>query len=410
MSLSRDLAATLERLQAEGAQAVGLAISGGGDSMALLDLAEAPARALGLRLEAATVDHRLRSEAADEARMVAGHCAARDIRHEVLVWQHDGAPAGNIQAEARAARYGLLATWAARRGLSAVLLAHNLEDLAETFLIRLGRAAGLDGLSAMAPEVTRHGMRFVRPLLSVSRGDLRAHLQARGIAWAEDPSNSDPHYTRVKVRAALSALAGAGISVSAITRSARMLGESRGFIERLLLRDWQQLVRLEGGDLVIAALPEDDEAARRLLNAALREVGGQAYAPRHTALEDLRLRLRHQKRHTLSGCLITREGAGLRVAREERVAAGLRAAPGDWWDGRWRLSGPDLPGACVTALGPGILQIKGWREHTNLPRASLMAGPALWCEGRLIAAPLARPEPQWQLELRKGFGTLPFVH
>ncbi|RME16806.1 MAG: tRNA(Ile)-lysidine synthetase [Alphaproteobacteria bacterium] len=99
----------------DGVGTLGLAVSGGGDSMALLHLMATLAPARGLSLRAATVDHGLRPEAADEARFVAEVCARLGVPHETLVW--DGRAArGNLQAEARAARYRLLAGWAAGQG------------------------------------------------------------------------------------------------------------------------------------------------------------------------------------------------------------------------------------------------------------------------------------------------------
>lgn len=403
------VAAHLQDLHAQGVRSLGVAVSGGGDSLALLDLAVPLARGLGLRLEAATVDHRLRPEAADEARAVARYCAGQGVPHEILIW--DGSAAlGNIQAAARAGRYQALASWAQRRGLARVMIAHNIEDLAETFLIRLGRAAGLDGLAAMAPCFTRDGVQFTRPLLAVPGADLRAHLMARGLPWAEDPGNQDSHYTRVKMRRLLADLSQAGITAQAIAHSARALSDSRAWIERLVAEAWEARVTVQGGDLLIRALPGDEEAARRLLIAALQIVGGSAWTPRHRALQDLRDRLAEQKRHTLAGCLITRQGEALRISREYQRVHALTAPPGAWWDNRWRITGPDTPQTWTAALGAGLAQVADWRDFTDLPRASLLASPAIWGHDGLIAAPLARNEPQWQVELRKGFGTLPFLH
>ncbi len=143
--------------------------------MALMGLAAAA----GVAAEVATVDHGLRPEAADEARMVAGRAAALGFAHEILHW--DGrAASGNLPDAGRQARRRLLAEWAARRGLEAVVLAHTADDLAETFLMRLSRGAGVDGLSAMAGAFEAEGIRFLRPLLGVRRGALRAWLGGAG--------------------------------------------------------------------------------------------------------------------------------------------------------------------------------------------------------------------------------------
>ena len=130
---------------------VAVAVSGGGDSVALLLLLqETGARPLA----AVTVDHGLRPESAAEAAAVAALCSARGIAHTLLRWE-EPAGAGNLQARAREARRRLIGDWARGRGIGAVALGHTLDDQAETFLLRLARGSGVDGLSGMAPVMVR---------------------------------------------------------------------------------------------------------------------------------------------------------------------------------------------------------------------------------------------------------------
>lgn len=387
--------------------AVAVAVSGGGDSMALLDLVATHAPPAGVAVHAVTLDHGLRPEAAAEAAMVAAFCAARDVPHATLRWQGwDGA--GNLQAAARAARYRLIGAWARDQGMSEVMLGHTRDDVAETFLIRLGRAAGLDGLAHMAPRFEREGMRWTRPLLHHDRATLRAHLRARGISWIEDPSNHDPRFARVRARAALTALAPLGITADSIAHSAWGLLQAREAMARHMAGEWARLVRLDGGDLIVSGQAEA-ETRRRLLSAALHRVGGTGWPVRAAALADLMARLEHQPRHTLGGCLVTRKGGDWRIAREWQAVKGHVVPFDQEWDGRWRLAGPGTPGMEIRALGAGIALCPDWRA-TGLPRASLMAGPAVWRESELIAAPLARKSPEWRAILRPCFATAPIVH
>ncbi|MEZ5715745.1 MAG: tRNA lysidine(34) synthetase TilS [Paracoccaceae bacterium] len=174
---------------------VAVAVSGGGDSMALLLLIEHWAREHGAKLSAVTVDHGLRPEAAGEAAMVAAFCAGRGIPHDTLKWSGwDGK--GNLQAAARAARYRLIADWARAKGVETVCLGHTRDDQAETFLMRLARKAGSDGLRGMDRDFEREGLRWARPVLGIGRADLRAFLERRGVAWVEDPSNQDEGFDR----------------------------------------------------------------------------------------------------------------------------------------------------------------------------------------------------------------------
>ena len=136
---------------------------------------------------AATVDHGLRPGSGDEARQAGAAAQALGIPHEVLLWQRAGS--GNLMAAARDARLRLLSDWAHRHGLAAVVLGHTQDDQAETLMMRLNRGAGVDGLAAMAPLRAALGIRWLRPMLGLSRADLRHWLTARGIGWVDDPSN-----------------------------------------------------------------------------------------------------------------------------------------------------------------------------------------------------------------------------
>ena len=152
---------------------IGLAVSGGGDSMAMLGLAHAWARVWGVGLHVATVDHGLRPESADEAALVARECATLGHSHSTLKWTWDGQ--GNVQDQARRARLRLLGAWC--DGFSHVLMAHTADDVAETFLIRLARGSGVDGLSAMSARRNLDGFDVLRPCLDMTRAELRHYAK-----------------------------------------------------------------------------------------------------------------------------------------------------------------------------------------------------------------------------------------
>ena len=385
-----------------------IAVSGGGDSMALLDLAS---RLAPGRVRAVTLDHGLRPEAAAEATMVADFCAARGLSHQTLVWRGwDGQ--GNLQAEARDARYRLIGAWAREAGLAEVWLGHSRDDVAETLLIRLGRAAGLDGLSRMAQIFEREGMRWRRPLLDAGREELRAHLRAADLTWAEDPSNADPAYLRVRARQALPSLADLGISAEALSRSAAALAQSRTLIEEVMSAEWSARAWLEGGDILLRLEGAGPEVSRRLIRSALSWIGGGGWPVRQSAMAALAEHLSRAPHHTLAGCLVTRTTEGVRIAREWRAVRDLVGDGCAPWDGRWVLEPPaegKAEGLEVRALGEGIAACPDWRA-TGLPRRSLMAGPAVWKAEKLIAAPLAGLSAGWGAKLRPSFATHPFAH
>jgi len=195
---------------------IGIAVSGGSDSLGLLYglAAVVPPH----KLVALTVDHGLRPGSADEARWVKAQCRRLGIRHETLKW-HSGQPATGLQAAARAARYRLLGDAAARLGLGPVLTAHTQDDQNETVSMRRKRsssaeAPGLAGIPA-ATLFDEH-VWVLRPLLGFSRMAVRDLLRSRGVAdWVEDPSNTDQRFERVRVRALLKGKAPSGVGPEA---------------------------------------------------------------------------------------------------------------------------------------------------------------------------------------------------
>lgn len=368
----------------------GVAVSGGGDSMALLHILKSCADERGAVLEAATVDHGLRPGAAAEAAFVAETCAGLGIRHEILRWEGwDGA--GNVQAEARTARYRLLAEWAARRGLDGVALGHTLDDQAETFLMRLARRAGVDGLAAMDRQFRRDGMRFWRPALALERKELREFLTRHALDWRDDPSNDDERYDRVKARKALGVLEGLGIDRDTLSGVAGHLGAASHAL-KLCTRDTaRRIARIEAGDVVFereGLILAGSEIRRRLVAAALVWVSGAAYAPRQEALDLAEAAFARRKTHTLHGCLALSDKNCLRITREFNAVGDISAPIGALWDGRWRVTGPAGPGLEIRALGEAVKTCPDWRE-TGLPRDTLRASPAVWQGENLVAAPLA---------------------
>jgi tRNA(Ile)-lysidine synthase len=409
--------AELDRLVPTGAPdlaAVGVAVSGGGDSTALLILAAGWARERGRRICAATVDHGLRPESAVEAAGVADLCARLAIPHEILRTGNLRSAGGNLSAAAREARFALLGDWARTQGASAVLLGHTMDDQAETVLMRLARGSGAEGLSAMQAVLRRSGMLWLRPLLGARREALRAVLRAEAIAWVEDPTNEDAGYDRVKARQALAALAPLGIDAEGLARTAWHLQRQRRVLERAMddlarrARTWGALgeIRL---DVAALALDEPDTALRLLADSLLR-VSGAVYRPRFRALSEVLdgVLSGQGAGATLSGCLIQTDAGIALICREPSACEPARGfGAGEFvWDRRWRISmGGTWPAlAQLGALGePGLLVLRAaadsgaWvppESWASAPRAVRQTTPAIWHgtgaeSPKLLAAPLA---------------------
>ncbi|MEL6167179.1 MAG: tRNA lysidine(34) synthetase TilS [Pseudomonadota bacterium] len=407
-----------ERLRSETRRAVvegrvqdlAVAVSGGSDSLALLDLMHGHAREGDFQLSAVTVDHGLRPEAAAEARHVAAYCSTRGIPHQTLRWS-DWDGTGNLQAEAREARYRLIAKWARDRGIGAVALGHTENDVAETFLLRLARGAGIDGLARMQDRFERNGVIWLRPLLGQTRDACRTYLEERGVTWIEDPSNDDPRFDRVKVRQTLAALEPLGIDGPGLARTANHISKARHALEHYAAQEARRLTKFEGGDLLVTrnpvpAVPQEIE--RRLVVAGIRFVSGAIYPPRSEALNEMFVALNAYGKgtHTLGGCCVTLlrpEGhlnQTLRITREWNAVKTLRTPTTEVWD-RWRLEGPHSPALEVRALGHALAECPDWRAQ-SVPRVSLLASPAVFKGSTLVSAPLAGLKNGWIAQLASG--------
>ncbi|ABG31700.1 tRNA lysidine(34) synthetase TilS [Roseobacter denitrificans] len=390
-------------------KALGVAVSGGSDSMALLVLLCGFAERNGVALSCATVDHGLRPEAADEARSVAGYCAAHDVPHVTLKWEGwDGT--GNTQNAARVARYRLLADWARGQGIADIALGHTQDDQAETVLMGLARASGVDGLSAMPARRDDRGLCWHRPLLATSRAGLRGFLSANGVAWCEDPSNDDAQFERIKARRALTTLAELGVDRASLAQVAQNMAQARAALEQQTRRAIGDLVSLLGGGAMMPwsgfqTLPS--EIARRVLMAAIDWIAAPPHAPRQKALTAALSALRASGSATVAGCRLILKDDRFWMFREFQAVAHARADASQLWDNRWKVTGGQGKQAReIRALGEiGLQQHPEWRTM-GLPRALLLATPAVYQGDVLIAAPVVQNTARWRADVIKRPGCL----
>ena len=286
---------------------LGIAVSGGSDSTALLFLTANWASDHDCTLYVLTVDHSLRPEAADEAEKVARHCRALAVTHAILRWEGwDGQ--GNLQDAARRARHGLIERW--RGGLTDVLMGHTMDDQAETVLMRLSRGSGVEGLAGIAesawiappdkevrisdaeglapPQVEARDPGFTvhRPLLEFRRKHLRDWLRSLGVTWSDDPSNDKTQFDRVRARRLLQG-GTAGLTVEGLAATAARMARARQALAKRAQSAAQAIAKVEG-DAVrlrrIGLLALDPDTRLRLTAQALMWVASADYRPREKNL------------------------------------------------------------------------------------------------------------------------------
>ncbi len=344
-----------------------MAFSGGGDSLALLIGAKAWADRRGRRLAAVTVDHRLRPDGATWALWCRRRARALEVDHDILVWQGDK-PASGVAAAARAARHGLLAEAARRRGAGVILMGHTADDCAEAALMRV-QGATTPTPRAWSPSPVwpvGRGLFILRPLLGMGRSALRAALAGLGETWIEDPGNTDPASLRARSRAALARLPPAGTPVDQAIEggTAASLDEIRqGPAADLHLPLSRLLGAADGGALLGTALlcaagtdrPPRRQSLGRLLSRAAE--GGSFVA----TLGGARVSARDGWTHVVRDAADRRRGALDDIALPEGQTI--------VWDGRFEMTASEA-GARV-----GFLAGRAAALSEPLRRA-LLASPA----------------------------------
>jgi tRNA(Ile)-lysidine synthase len=380
---------------------VALAVSGGADSVALMLLVRSwlDARSNGPQITVLTVDHRLRDAAASEAEWVKKEAHALRFQHETLVWLGEK-PRSDLQAEARRARYGLMTAYCRAAAIPAIATAHNCGDQAETFIMRLARGSGLDGLAAMKEVSRRNGVDILRPLLMVSRRRIEAFLLRREQQWLDDPSNDDERYERVRIRRKLKAARSLGLSSAKLALSARRLRRARDALELVTAEFLRAKVSLHEAGFAKLRLPElfetYEDIALRALARVIVAVGGGA-ALRLSKMEGWYQMMRTAPRSaTLGGCRLIAKGADLTIIREigrmdVMCADIIQPGATSLWDGRFLVTyaAEETGAATLRALGvDGMLAIKAAKGHFDeVPRLAAMTLPSLWIEGKLRYAP-----------------------
>ena len=391
-------AALLEPLLAETKLrhlSIGVAVSGGPDSMALLWLANRWARMAGAKLFAYSVNHDLRAAAQGELEVVAQYCRSIGLLHRALTWEGEK-PATGLQAAARQARYDLLTQACRADQIDHLLLAHHLEDQAETLLMRIEKDSGPDGLAGMSSVSERDSIKLLRPLLSISKAKLLAIVEANSLPHFIDPSNSDPRFLRAGLRDLAEPLARSGVTAERLGRLAESMGRARAAMDKHC-RNWlNQNAEVSPLGYVRLSLQDWRESRpvfrERLLSQLLSLVGGAEWPVRSARLQrlcDWLLTANVGEKRTLGGCELTNEGTRLLITREPEVIREqliLQPKAILRWDRRFTLRNLGNQPVRISANGERLrrraklLAASTFEPHFNpgaIPKSALFSLPAV---------------------------------
>ena len=290
-----------------------IAVSGGIDSICLLHWC----KLAGMDVVCLHVNHGLRAAADTETKYVCDLCEKLNVPCQIFYWTGDK-PKSGLENAARDARYKMMTDFCKANDIYALLVAHQADDQIETFLMNLGRGSGLYGLAAMRRETWRDGVRIVRPLLDVSRAELRNWLDENNVKYFIDEMNSDPHYTRVKIRQNRHLLDDQlGISDARILLAIENLGRLRDRLES----DVDDLVRsvIDNGRAVFSDVFLFDlggDVRLKFIGTLIQTIGRDKYPPRLNSLAAALSRLQTDCKFTLGHCTLRRLGNKILVVRE----------------------------------------------------------------------------------------------
>ena len=291
---------------------VALAVSGGADSVALMNWYAAS----GLPAVVLHVNHNLRPESVVESEYVQTAAKKLGMKCEILQWT-DAKPESGLEAAARNARYELMINWCKKNNIGVLMTAHQADDQIETFLMNLGRGSGVYGLGGIRPESERNGIIIARPLLNVFRAELENWCDSNKVKYFKDSMNDDENFTRVKIRKNRHVLKSKlGISDERILLAAANLSRAREALEQIVNQQLSN-VKFDGARAFFSAsmlfsLP--DELQLKFLGELVKIVSGAEYCPRLIEIERLRTRLSNDNISTLANCIIRRFGDKILIA------------------------------------------------------------------------------------------------
>ncbi len=306
---------------------IAVAISGGSDSMALTILLQKFCLEKKIKLSAITINHNMRESSTIEASQLHQILRKKKITHEILEIDPKKIPTSNIEARLREARYELLYQSCIKQKIEFLFLGHQLDDVAENFLIRLFRGSGLDGLSSMQELASFKKIKLARPLLNSSKIELQRFLFDQNVEWFEDESNLDEKFLRNKIRNFLDTIPDKNLIQKRIKNTSDELTKIRDSFDEILLSEARKILEFSETGYFLIDLTKikkiDEKIALKILALVLLEISGQVYKPR---LEKLRrfyewmiTDLAHKPK-TFYGCIIEKyDSKRLAIYREKRA-------------------------------------------------------------------------------------------
>jgi tRNA(Ile)-lysidine synthase len=297
-----------------------VAVSGGADSLALTVLSSIYKREKKNKIYYVLVDHKLRKNSSVEANSVKKLLKQNKINLFILT--NKKKIDKNIQSNAREVRYKLLEDFCKKKLVKFILTGHHRDDQIETFLIRLSRGSGVQGLSSMK-KITKlkNNIKLFRPFLNEKKIDLANIAKNFFGKIFKDPSNFDKKYLRIKIRSLITQFEKKGIKLDQIIKSINNLGSTRDTLNNYITRVEDKLVISKNRKISIKLdkfFLEPGEIQMKIISRQIKYVSKSYYPPRASKLLNLIKRIKFNKKckYTLGGCVILRNDNHLNIYKE----------------------------------------------------------------------------------------------
>ena len=384
---------------------IALAVSGGPDSTAMMQIAALSKKLKNNKVTVIVVDHGLREESKNEANIVGQNAKLLGFKFKILKW--DGVkPKTRIQEIARKTRYKLMTSWCKKKGIEKLFLAHHLDDQVETFLMRLGKGSGVDGLAVMNYVTEISSLKLVRPFLEIPKTRFIKILSITNLEWISDPSNFSSDYKRSRIRKILPILSKEGINskqIGLVIKRMRSAKDALNTQTNILLKKYLSNVDNVAYFLNKELLKDvkEKEILLRVLEKIFMNISGSIYPPRRNKLENIIswiLKNNNIKAKTLTGVVVRKRKSELIFYREPDdcyKSVNIRPLTSRYscWDDRFFLKANKSNDLQIRALGDvgikilkeeKILKRQGFQ---NVPLSAWKTVPGVWSKKRLISVP-----------------------
>jgi len=384
---------------------IAIAVSGGVDSLVLMNLANESKAIKNKDVFILTIDHGLRPESKNECKFVEGLAKKLGFKVKILKWKGNK-PKKGLQEKARNERYNLLLNFCRENSINNLFLAHHLDDQIENFLFRMFRGSGIKGLTSFSNRFERDGILLIRPLVDIPKSELITFAKKRKIKWIEDPSNQNKKFERIKLRKILPLIYEEGFDKKIFLKSIKKLKLANKALDEVTKEFVSKYVMVNKNISVFINqelfLEAPKEVQFRIIENSIRIFSGERfYSPSYSKIMNLINWINESNEisaKTLGGTIFRRRNKGIILYKEVKKLneiKPIKLSINNYksWDNRFLIKAKKASEGEISYLGAEGIKILKSKKKLNkkdlndIPLTALYSIPAVWKGKRLISAP-----------------------